>query len=224
MNNFVGGVIGAIVAGLIGAGIWAGIAYGTGYEIGWIAWGVGALVGFGAITGARSEASPQLGAAAVVVALLSLLAGKYVTIELYLDKEIGDGSALLQEAIDGLDNSEYLISYVADEVAYEFAEEGKDVQWPVGVDPDYASESWEYPEDVWAEAELRWNAMSVEDQAQYRQGIEDEIRVNFSENLDSMRSEASSQGFIQSFGLFDILFFVLAIGTAYRIGSGGGGE
>ncbi len=125
MNNLVGGIFGAVVAGLIGAGIWTGIAYGTGYEIGWIAWGVGALVGFGALIGARREASPMLGGIAVIVAILALLAGKYITIELFIDEEIGDGSEILQNVIAGLDDPETLISYMADTVALEYAADGK---------------------------------------------------------------------------------------------------
>lgn len=224
MSNLVGGIIGAVVAGLIGAGIWTGIAYGTGYEIGWIAWGVGALVGFGALMGARSEASPMLGGIAVIVAILALLAGKYITIELLIDKEIGDGSQYLQEAIDALDDPEYLTSYIADVVAIEYETEGKPVEWPSGVDPDTASESWEYPADVWADAESRWDAMSDEDREQYSQDIEQDIRDNFSEDLEYLRSEAASQGFFQSFGLFDAIFFFLAIGTAYKLAAGGSSE
>ena len=41
------GIIGGALGGLIGAVIWAGISYFTGYEIGWIAWGVGGMVGLG---------------------------------------------------------------------------------------------------------------------------------------------------------------------------------
>ena len=44
MNRF-GALAGGVVAGSIGALIWAAIAYFTGYEVGWVAWGVGGLVG-----------------------------------------------------------------------------------------------------------------------------------------------------------------------------------
>lgn len=224
MNNLVGGIIGAVVAGLVGAGIWSGITYSTGYEIGWIAWGVGALVGFGALMGARREASPMLGGIAVAVSILALLTGKYITIELLIEKEIGDGSQYLQEAIDSLDDPEYLTSYIADGIAVEYEAEGKPVEWPSGVDPEYASESWEYPEDVWADAQSRWDAMNEEDRELYRQGIEQDIRDGFLEELENMRSEAASQGFLQSFGLFDVLFFFLAVGTAFKLASGGTSE
>jgi hypothetical protein len=41
------GIVGGLVAMLIGAGIWAGIAVMTDYRIGWIAIGVGFIVGMG---------------------------------------------------------------------------------------------------------------------------------------------------------------------------------
>ena len=39
--------LGGLVGGAIGAAIWAGIVYAIHVEIGWLAWGVGALVGLG---------------------------------------------------------------------------------------------------------------------------------------------------------------------------------
>ncbi len=45
-QNLPMGIIAGLAASLIGAAIWAGITVGTGYQIGWIAVGVGFLVGF----------------------------------------------------------------------------------------------------------------------------------------------------------------------------------
>jgi hypothetical protein len=44
-QNLPMGIVAGLVASLIGAGVWAGITVGTGYQIGWIAVGVGFLVG-----------------------------------------------------------------------------------------------------------------------------------------------------------------------------------
>src|SRR3989344_8188676 len=45
--NFVGALIGGLIGAIIGGSIWYGIAVVTGYEIGYVALGLGYLVGFG---------------------------------------------------------------------------------------------------------------------------------------------------------------------------------
>jgi hypothetical protein len=40
-------LIGGLIGGAIGGFVWALISYLTNYEVGWIAWGVGFLVGLG---------------------------------------------------------------------------------------------------------------------------------------------------------------------------------
>ena len=45
--GMIGPVIGGIFGGMVGVFIWVEVGYFTHYEVGWIAWGVGFLVGFG---------------------------------------------------------------------------------------------------------------------------------------------------------------------------------
>ena len=45
-QNIVAGLSGGLVAAVVGAGIWAAITVMTGYQIGWMAVGVGFLVGY----------------------------------------------------------------------------------------------------------------------------------------------------------------------------------
>jgi hypothetical protein len=45
--NILMGLVGGVIAMLLGAIIWGAIAYFTGYQIGWLAIGVGFLVGIG---------------------------------------------------------------------------------------------------------------------------------------------------------------------------------
>src|SRR5262245_9387722 len=75
-------VIGGLVGGRIGAGIWAGIVYATHRQIGWIAWGVGALVGVGVRLAAGEEYGPKPGVTAAVIAILALIAGKFAAVYL----------------------------------------------------------------------------------------------------------------------------------------------
>lgn len=69
-----------ILAGLIGAAIWMAIAHFANMEIGWIAWGIGFLVGISVRLAAHTadiDESPTLGTYAAAVAVGSIALAKY---------------------------------------------------------------------------------------------------------------------------------------------------
>ncbi|HSF17689.1 MAG TPA: hypothetical protein VLK65_19255 [Vicinamibacteria bacterium] len=213
-----------VFAGLVGAAVWAGISYLTGYEVGWIAWGVGALVGVAvrfaskpdvSLTGDGAEdaireiraESNQVGpgVVAAAIAIAAVLVGKYAAVMLV----IGNPSAIdFQE--------ELLISYVADEVVAEFEAEGRNVNWPEGVDPRFAEAEADYPRDAWTEASRRWEAMSAEARSQF----EEETKAA----VAAMMSQESKSAWLASFSAIDLLWFGLAAWTAFKLGASGSEE
>lgn len=208
-----GAIVGGVIAGAIGALVWAGIAYFTGYEVGWVAWGVGGLVGLGVVLGNSGERSPQAGVLAVVITVLALLAAKYTTVQLVLS----DDDEIVSAMVAGLEDDELVISYLADDVVVEFMSEDRPVDWPAGVDPSQAATEAEYPPDVWAVAQSRWDAMSVDEREEYRAALREMVTSNIAVAMEDIRSEMAQVGFIGSFGLMDIIFFGLAIVTAYKV-------
>ncbi|MDR1280514.1 MAG: hypothetical protein LBK99_06795 [Opitutaceae bacterium] len=80
--NLILAVIAGCAAALIGALVWAGVAYATGYRIGWMAVGIGFLVGFAVRFGrGDSETYNLIGA---VLALLGCMAGNAFMVVAYL--------------------------------------------------------------------------------------------------------------------------------------------
>lgn len=78
-------------AALLGAGVWAAICALTYYEIGWIAWGIGGLIGLGAVaTGGRGQ---TLAVACGGLALASIFVGKLLASQFILDNELQKGVA-----------------------------------------------------------------------------------------------------------------------------------
>jgi phosphate/sulfate permease len=68
-------LVGAGIGGVLGAFLWAVIVWTTNYEIGYVAWAVGGLVGFGsALLGGSGQTN---GVICGVIALLSILGGKF---------------------------------------------------------------------------------------------------------------------------------------------------
>jgi len=77
MLSFPKWIVAGGIGGLIGAAIWAGISYATNYEVGWIAWGVGFLVGVGVrVSAGENEEGFAPGLTAAVVAIVAVLGGK----------------------------------------------------------------------------------------------------------------------------------------------------
>jgi hypothetical protein len=76
-------VLAGVLVGIPAAFVWALVAYVTHYEIGWVAWGVGALVGL-AVAKSAHEPSASLGATAAALAVASLTLGKVLILEFAL--------------------------------------------------------------------------------------------------------------------------------------------
>jgi len=81
-----GAVVAACVAGFVGALVWWGVAAVSGYEIGWLAWGVGAMVG----AAYHSQGGhPALGMATCAgIAILAIVGGKYLAFQTTVGSEL----------------------------------------------------------------------------------------------------------------------------------------
>ena len=211
-------IIFGVVGGAVGAAIWAGVAYVTEYEIGWIAWGVGGLVGYCVAYGNRDGGRPPAaaGVIAVVITALSIAAGKYAAIQLMMPND----AELVEMFMQGFEDEEYVVSFVADEVVSEREAASVPVAWPEGVDPSTAQSEADYPGDVWAEASERWAAMGASDRASFQAEREAESRANIEASLPEIRAAISAGGFFASFTPMDLLFFGLGMVTAWGVGSG----
>ena len=71
-------LLAGLAAAVAGGLAWGFVVEWTGYEIGIAAWGVGALVGYAVLTAAAGRKAVELQVAAVVLALLGVLLGKYL--------------------------------------------------------------------------------------------------------------------------------------------------
>ncbi|NIP57093.1 MAG: hypothetical protein GWM92_03100 [Gemmatimonadetes bacterium] len=211
-------VVGGLIGGALGAGLWAVVALVANYEIGWIAWAVGGMVGFGVAWGNRAaNPSPQAaGILAVAITVLAIPAGKYAGIQLSFPPD----DELLTMLMESAQSEEYVKSFLADEVVEERTAMGETVDWPPGVDPSMATTAAEYPEPIWAEAEARWAGMNERERANFRADVEETTRANLTAQLPEIRSAISQGAFAGSFAAMDLVFFGLAMVTAWGVASG----
>ncbi len=82
-------MIAALIGGVVGALIWAAIVHFTGYEVGYVAWAIGGLVGFCSYYfGSHGSTA---GSICAVLAILSILGGKFFGSQLAVDQGIEEG-------------------------------------------------------------------------------------------------------------------------------------
>ena len=70
--------VAGLVAAVAGGVVWGLIVRWSGYEVGFVAWGIGFVVGTAVVLGARGARGIPYQVAAVVLALLGILIGKYL--------------------------------------------------------------------------------------------------------------------------------------------------
>lgn len=207
-----------VLAGAIGATAWAGVVFVTDYEVGWIAWGVGALVGYGVALGNkdRGRSPTAAGVLAVGITVLAIAAGKYAAVQLMMPSD----EELVAMFTTNFESEEFVMSFIADDVVDEHEAAGTRVEWPVGVDPENASAQADYPPGIWQEAAVRWDAMDDAQRRAFREEREAQSRANIEASLPEVRSYLTQEGFLGSFGPTDLIFFGLGMVTAWGVGSG----
>ena len=208
--NMIRWIIAGAVGAAIGTAVWVAVGYFSNYEVGWIAWGVGFLVGLGVRIGAGDEDGWLPGITATSIALASVLLAKYLVVSLLVS------SAMAEFQEYRVTDPNEMVAVHADEVAEEFEQAGRPVVWPPDDESEDAPIETHYPPDVWAEAKRRWSQLSPEEQQAQTSKHEEEV----SEAIELLTKEARSTAFQDSFTPWDLLWFGLAAVTAFKVGSG----
>ena len=185
-----------LVAALLGAAGWAATVILLDYEIGWVAWAIGGLVGL-AMTKATANRSRQLAVVAAGLALVGLLAGKVL---------VAAGSAgPIAEELAG--TPEYLASAVAWDMygAEELAPATMEAVRNTEASGDTLSDA------VWAEMLEQGTARVASMSEAERRAVADGVAAAYVRDLGivgGVRAQLSA---------FDLLWLLLALGTAFRM-------
>lgn len=198
----------AFIGAGIGAIIWAAITFATNREVGFVAWGIGGLVGLAVRLAAQENDGPKYGFLAAGVAILAIVAGKFIAVLVIVP------SISLAETFPVTEQT--MIVQMADEICLDRQAKGKRVNFPPGMTVDKATKREDYPTDVWQEATKKWNALGAAEQ----QRLIAEKKKELDRLSGELAGDLRKAGFRDSFSPFDILWFLLATITAYRLGAG----
>lgn len=116
-------------------------------------------------------------------------------------------------AVPALANSQYVMSWLADEIVIDYTQQRRPVAWPDGFDATTAVRRSHYPADVWADAQKRWGDMSEAERADFEAAVFATAKQNFA----MMHEYAAETGFLSSFSPYDLLWFALAVITAFQL-------
>lgn len=209
-------VLGGVAGGVAGGAIWVAVGYFTEYEIGWIAWGIGFLVGvgvrYGAHLGNQDETFAQ-GMIASVMAIGSILAAKFVLFSLLVH---GPGAVNLGDLVAGIPtDDDSMIASFADDIAQDMTNRNQPIAWPPGMSYEDASRKEDYPAVIWHKAETRWNELDAEAKQE---------RKRMRTQLAAAMVERLKPDFTDCFSPWDLLWVGLAAVTAFKVGVGSHGE
>jgi hypothetical protein len=200
------GMAGALMGGMIGAAIWAAIAHFFNLEVGYIAWGVGLLVGLGFRFLGGDAKGPVAGIATAAIAVVSILAGKYCAVALALGAFGSESVEFFPE--DG-------IAHEARQLAEARELKGEKINWPEVADDAPARET--FPAEIWHEAEKTWHALTPAEQEQRLA----QRRKEFQAIAGQLDDHLQWIVFRNSFNIIDLIFGFLAISTAYKLAAAG---
>lgn len=211
-SKYLRSIICGVIAAAVGAVIWAFISKTTGYEIGYIAIGVGFLAGLGVQFGG-AEQSVKLGVTAAVIAICGIMGGKLLTVN-WLFEEFANGS---KDSVSNMTDNEILEGIAADDSLIDIA--------VMSLMTDDMKLHYLAIETTEQEMEEQREKLLPEAETLAKSWSQDEIIANaraaysfiFTEGIKANKGQALKQGFIESFGLMDLLFIFLAVSASYRM-------
>jgi len=207
-------IVGSSGGALLGAVIWAGIMKLTGYEIGYVAWLVGILAGVGAIIFTPDKRSVQIGVMAAMMAVAGVFAGKVIAFNWIVSDVVTP--ELISSAVDDDDQMfEMACSYMAIK--------GKiDGRLAVSIIEYYC-----YDENIPETNEMANGRTAV---AEFVSQLTYDEKYSLAEGVLNMRvadyvkNESVIEKIKSSVDMIDIVFLVLAVMTAFKIGAGAVGS
>ena len=207
MKGPIGWFVAGGVAGVVGGAIWAAVPFLTGFEIGWIAWGIGLAVG-AAVRAIDDHGGVMRATCAALIAALAVAGGKFVAVSLILSD--AGSQAVAEMRFD----DEFVKTFIADDIVTRKVSAGEQLVWPEHSAVMQTGETAEdYPADVWEETEYAWGEFSKEERDSWREAARRMTR----ENVRAYTSSLNESAFLDSFALWDLLWFFLAVGTAFKL-------
>jgi hypothetical protein len=195
-------VLAGVLVGIPAAVLWVLIVYVTGYEIGWVAWGVGAVIGF-AVAKSAHEPNASLGPTAAALAVASLILAKVLIVEFA-------APAILRKEFLKTRDATAAMFLVDMRINKSFSPELQATIEQLDAGTLSEEQRYELRQQVESEATARAAAATKPERERV-------VRAG----VDGMLGAMGFFGVLQkSFSLWDVLWIGLAISSAFKIAQG----
>lgn len=229
-GGFALGVLLSAVGAALGGGVWFLIGWYLGREVGYVAWGVGILAGFGMVI-AGQDGTTRAGVTAAGLAAISLIGAKVaIFFFLVLAFVTGDSSSpemkrqlVIVELTEEILDHRGLKTEKARMDRWDEAEEEARLKVKTLSASEFDAKLAAHQERMQRELEESEDSGSIAEAGETREGPSgaQESSSN-SERVDSVPTPSFFAMFFQSmFKPLDFLFFFLALASAYRLGRQG---
>ncbi len=202
-------LLASITAAVIGAFLWKFIAVVFDYELGLIAWGIGGAIGFAAaMFGSRGSSAGMI---CGLLALLSILGGKYMAYETFQSEWVGSLSSQSEELREVYDEEQIIAEFYTTQVNSQQSKKQfmVDYGYTDAIDPENISDN--ELNDFNSYSAPRLEKLFI-NSINYETWLEN----GFQESLESF---STIELITENFGLLDALFLFFGIGTAFRLAS-----
>ncbi|UCG32415.1 MAG: hypothetical protein JSU68_12205 [Phycisphaerales bacterium] len=204
--------LGALIGAILGAAIWGAVAAWTEYEWGFIAWIVGGLVGGGAMI--LQGSGTKMGVLCAILALGSIFLGKMWAVKFYLPGEIH------KELSTQIERDDY---EEARRDAEDFTKLTTETQYPEFMVTHDFTDATSADEVSSEEVEdfMHYQVPRLVAFHQEQPGFETWRATEVDHVVDLIMSDVSlAEAAIDSLGIFDAIFALLGLATAYKLGAG----
>ncbi len=204
-------IVAPAIGAIAGALVWAGISYYTEYEIGYVAWGIGALIGW--LGGRVGGGGTNMGIYCGALALGSIFIGKVIAIqtsgEHWLDQFLNTGltAAAYQESRE--DAAAFATTESSEWRTFMVTRGFTEAKSPDRVTDDELRRF----EQNHAQ-NLRDIAANPPSYEEWKSREEERVRASFRSEFSPMQAAK------ENLGPIDILFALLGIVTAFQLGRG----
>lgn len=210
---FFRGVLGAFAGALLGMGIWYGLIVVTGgYRVGFVAWGIGALTGFGARLLAR-EGNTALGIVSALFAAVAILLGGTLAVHHMIAGELA-----------GLSHENLSHEMYVEQLKQ--AKEAGDLQTDAQIKAFLAKREGGPEADLTADEVETFKKEELPEMSELASGklTEEQYKARHHQETAAAGGVASAIGWVAAFigsifSLWTILWLFLGCASAYKIGA-----
>lgn len=190
------------------------IAYFAHAEVGWIAWGSKVSAPM------SSDATIMLTAAYLPPSTDKIATSAAVRPGPHPSCDSPETNRMQMPTTAPILTDEQMIATLADETVRDLQAKGKKVVFPAGKTLEDATTQADYPPAIWKAAAQRWAALGPAKQKERREAEQQQ----YAAVVGAVRGALHERAFAESFSPYDILWFILAAGTAFRLGAGNVGS